>query len=59
MRRHATLELAKCMDPFCAEFDRPRIVNRAARVIPENADLPAALPPGPKQGAERERHVET
>lgn len=52
MRDHATLDLAKCMNPFCAEFDRPRISHRAARLAAERAESPAALPPGPIPGAE-------
>lgn len=40
LKWHSTLDLAKCMDPFCAEFDRPRIVQRAARVITETPELP-------------------
>lgn len=40
MREHATLDLAKCMNPYCAEFDRPRIEQRAARLATEAPELP-------------------
>lgn len=47
MRDHATLDLAKCMNPYCAEFDRPRIKHRATRVAPETPDAALARRPVP------------